>query len=980
VSFFALSILHKTIEIEGEENMSKRNLVSKKSENKNKGSSTFNYLIKHPAFHIYILSIVVIIGNIKGHYLQRVLKHVLPLSQELLDLTIYIFFGLLLILASIHFIRKYLIVSENIERTEKQFESVINNIKEVVFQTDGNGIWTYLNPAWTEVTGFSIEESLGKNFIDYIFPEDRERNIELSMPLIERKQDFCRHEIRYISKVRNYCWVEVFAQLRTDEEDNIIGTTGTLMDITQRKEMEQALIERERILQGVADATAILLRNVEIHKAFNKVLEVLGRATSADRVYIFQNSFDSLNQKHIVTQRYEWCNEGIEPQIDSPELQDVAYEDIGMMRWYNTLSSCNEICGDICEFPTGEREVLEPQGILTLAVVPIFVDEFFWGFIGFDDCSRNRVWSRSEITLLFTAAASIGGAIKRSEDENQIQELLRSDLKHTVQNLQNLVFKCKKDFENQIYFTLFEGRVAERIGLATDIVSGKNIVEVFLGKTAERIIDHFYNAFQGQVCNFEMQYEECVYYTSLSPIINNGEVIEVVGSSIDITDLKAAEEQIQYMAYYDTLTGLHNRAFFRKQLSYLISHANRNKETMAIMYLGLDRFKLINDTLGHIAGDELLKQAAGRLKLEVKDGDMLVRMGGDEFVIVFPEICIEGEISKKAQKIIEVFREPFNINCHELYISTSIGISLYPHDGVDMDTLIKNADTAMYRSKDNGSNNYQFYTDDMHKRAVERLELENSLRRSLVRNELFVVYQPRFNLKTEGIVGAEALLRWKHSTRGLISPTEFIPIAEETGLIHEIGKWVLYTACKQTQQWSDRVGADFHISVNISALQFQRADFVDLVKNVIIETNLNPGMLELEITENTIMQKTDIALNNIKELKEMGIEISIDDFGTGFSSLSYIKEFDSDNLKIDKSFIWDIGLSASNESIISAIISMAHSMGMAVIAEGVETKEQLEFLMNKSCDEVQGYLYSKPLEPMDFVSRFLLADEVCEVK
>jgi len=803
----------------------------------------------------------------------------------------------------------------NSVKTEEKYESVINNIKEVVFQTDSNGLWTFLNPAWTEVTGYTVQESLGVSFIEYVYPEDRDKNMSLFKPLINREKEYCRHEIRYVSKKNNYCWVEVFARLMLDDDGNLIGTSGTLMDITKRKKMEQALIDRERILLGVADATSILLRNVDIDKAFNKVLEVLGKATTADRVYIFQNSFDSITQKNVVSQKYEWCSEGIEPQIDSSDLQNVCYEDLGIMRWYDTLSSDNEISGSVCDFPSGERAILEPQGIKTVAVVPIFVDNIFWGFIGFDDCSQNRVWTKSETALLFTAATSIGGAIKRTKDENHIQALLKSDLKQTVQNLQNIVFKCKKDSNNQIYFTLAEGKLAEKIGLTTDIVFGRNLTEILLDKTEGVIIDNFFNAFEGQICNFEMKYEERIYYTSLSPIIYDSEIVEIVGSSIDITDLKAAEEQIRYLAYYDTLTGLPNRAFFRKQLNCFIAHAYHNNKKMAIMYLDLDRFKLINDTLGHLIGDELLKQTAIKLKQVVKGDDLIVRMGGDEFIIVLPEVYKEDYISRFAQKIIDVFKDSLNINGHEIYTSTSMGISLYPNDGTDIDLLIKKADTALYRSKESGRNNYQFYTEDMNKRALERLEMESNLRKALAKEELFVVYQPRIDVKTGKLVGAEALLRWRQPALGLISPIEFIPVAEETGMIHQIGKWVLYTACKQAKMWYDDTNLDFSISVNISALQFQKADFVDIIRNVILDTKLNPSMLELEITENTIMQKTERTIKIIKELKEMGIKISIDDFGIGFSSLSYIKEFDSDTLKIDKSFIWDIGLSLSNESI-----------------------------------------------------------------
>ena len=940
--------------------------------NKHRYMEALKLFIKSPMYLVFATITLIALLEVAGYYIHNYLDHKYPFAEGIVG---SILFSALLIPAfsiMAYYVRKYIIVTENSERAEAKFESVVNNIKEAVFQTDAHGLWTFLNPAWGEITGYTLEESIGKNFIEFVHPEDRERNTQLFIPLIERKKEYCRHEIRYITKDKSYRWVEVFARLTLDGGGNIVGTSGTLMDITKRKEMENELINREKLMQGVAEATTILLKTMDQNVAFNKALEVLGKVTRADRVYIFQNQHHPITHQNVVSQRYEWCNESIDPQIDNQESQNICYKRLGFIRWYEVLSSGKEICGFAENFPIEERKSLEEQGIISTVVVPICVDAVFWGFLGFDDCTKAREWTNSEISLLNAAAASIGSAIKRSEDELHIQRLLKNDLKQTVQNLQNLVFKCKKQRDNEIYFTLFEGKIAEQFGLTTDTVFEKGLDAVLGLETANILRKHLERAFQGEVCSFEIKYRENIYYTSLSPIREGKEVMQVVGSAIDISDLKRAEDQIHYMAYYDTLTGLPNRAFFREQMNYLLSHAHRNNHVIVIMFLDLDRFKLINDTLGHMAGDELLKITAHRLKEAVREVDMVVRMGGDEFILLFPEVSEESNISKLAEKVLHVFKESFVIAGHEIYISTSIGISLYPHDGKDIDTLIKNADTAMYRAKENGRNNYQFYTDNMNERAVKRLEMEYSLRKALEKEELFMVYQPRIDLKTKKVLGSEALIRWDHPTMGLISPTDFIPIAEETGLILPIGEWVLYTACRQARLWNDDGYSNLRVSINISAVQFHKENLVETIKRIVSETKLEPKLLELEITENIIMQNTERTVQIIRDLKEMGIQIAIDDFGTGFSSLSYIKEFEADTIKVDRSFIRDIGISMSNESIITAIVNMAHSLDMTVVAEGVETEGQLAFLSSRNCDEVQGYLFSKPVGPIEF--RALLED------
>ncbi|KRE41825.1 hypothetical protein ASG81_16285 [Paenibacillus sp. Soil522] len=423
------------------------------------------------------------------------------------------------------------------------------------------------------------------------------------------------------------------------------------------------------------------------------------------------------------------------------------------------------------------------------------------------------------------------------------------------------------------------------------------------------------------------------------------------------------EEKIEYHAYYDALTGLPNRILFNDRLKIALSDAHGSGKLLAVIFLDLDRFKVFNDTLGHETGDLLLKAVTERLTESLRQGDTISRMGGDEFLFLLPEIGGISQARIVAEKVINQLKMPFKINSHELFISASLGISMYPYDGDEIGILVKNADIAMYAAKNQGRNNYRFYNREMNIKAEKTLQMENSLRRALEREEFLLYYQPRFDLVSEKITGVEALIRWKHPDIGFVPPADFIPLAEEMGLIIPIGEWVLRTACIQHKAWLTKMTSPVSLSVNISAFQFQDSDFLDTVKRVLEEVSIEPHLLELELTESVVMNNGEMTIVKLKQLKELGIKISIDDFGTGFSSLNYLKHFPIDSLKIDRSFIKDIPMAPKDTAITKTIIALGRRLHLRVIAEGVETKEQLAFLSSRRCNEVQGYLISRPLPP-----------------
>lgn len=444
---------------------------------------------------------------------------------------------------------------------------------------------------------------------------------------------------------------------------------------------------------------------------------------------------------------------------------------------------------------------------------------------------------------------------------------------------------------------------------------------------------------------------------------------------------KKAEEKILFLAYYDSLTSLPNRVLFKDRLNQTLLIAQRHQRILAILFLDLDNFKRINDTLGHPAGDELLKQVADRLSNYIRKSDsisrystdefsaVVARLGGDEFTILLTEIAQVHDTIKVAQRILDAIAQPFDIEGQEVFITASIGIAIYPIDGEDVDSLLKNCDTAMYHAKNEGRNNYKFYEQSLNKTALDILALENNLRKALDKQEFRVYYQPRIDIRTRNVVGFEALIRWRHSQKGIIPPSEFIPIAEETGLIIPIGEWVLNEACKQNKTWQAAGFAPVFISVNLSGKQFKQQNLIKVIDHAMSEVRLDPKYLELEITE-SIIQDTKSTAGILRELRNLGLKIAVDDFGTGYSSLSYLRRFPLDTLKIDRSFVKDIAKDPDSEAIVKAIIAMAHCLKLKVIAEGVETEEQLKFLSDEGCDEFQGYLISPPL-PADEVVRFL---------
>lgn len=544
--------------------------------------------------------------------------------------------------------------------------------------------------------------------------------------------------------------------------------------------------------------------------------------------------------------------------------------------------------------------------------------------------------------------------------EKALQQALENDFRRIIKQLANLMFKIRQDEDGKFRFVLAEGMMAEQLSFTTETVRDREIRELFPSGTADLLERHVRSAHEGRHVRFEMSVFSRNFLVHLSPILKDLEVKEIVGTAIDISERHREEAKMKYMAYHDPLTSLPNRILFMDEIESRIARARAQGGQFAVLFLDLDGFKSINDTLGHAAGDELIRMVGSRLIRFAGSRGIASRFGGDEFAILLSE-ADEREAREGAQRILErLGQQPYVVNNLEIYISPSVGISLFPKDGDTADTLIKHADVAMYHAKAKGKNNCQFFDASMIENRMRKLRLESALRKAVEQGRFLLHYQPQVDIRTNRIIGIEALIRWDHPESGLLMPDEFIPAAEENGLIVPIGKWVLREACRQNKAWQDAGYAPVPVAVNISSRQFMTVGFVAMVRSILEETGLDPQFLELEITENIIAD-----VRSTKEivtgLQEIGVKVSIDDFGSGFSSLRLLSELPISKLKIDRSFIRE--LDDRNRSLVRAMIGLARNLGLEVLAEGVETDEQIGFLLQLDCAWVQGNRCCAPMEP-----------------
>lgn len=801
---------------------------------------------------------------------------------------------------------------EALRASEEKYRDLVENSNEVIFTLDTNAVVTYISPAVEPVGGYTQDEVIGRSSVEFIHPDDA-ADVALSMQKVIAG-DLDPTEYRLRLKSGEYRWVRSASKPIYDGSE-IVGIRGVLVDVTERRMAEEAVRDSERrfraLVENSSDGIALVSRDGNVAYLGPSTSKIIGYQPEE----LMGQSVLGIVHPDDVAEAGQTLSEVVSEGTSVPKAYRVRHKD-GSWRWIEIRAT----------------NLLEEPSVQAIVA-------------NYRDITERKLADE---------------ALKRSEENHKALALAIPDLMlrvrrdgtitdHKADDLRALSLPEVQPDSSTLHDVLAEH--AEQFMRFVDIALSTRESQVF----------EYQDSFAGTPREFEAR------------VVASTED-EAVAIVRDITERKNAEMTIRQLAYHDSLTGLPNRALFEDRLKMALAQARRSHEMLAVMFLDLDRFKLVNDTLGHGAGDALLRVVADELTELLREGDTVARVGGDEFTLLLPGISSTADAVEVANRILTRLKAPKRIADREFRVTTSIGITVFPADGEDAEVLLRNADTAMYRAKDRGRDNYQLYTAQMNETVVEKLSLESDLRRALENREFVVYYQPIADVKTGHFMGAEALVRWNDPKRGLTQPDDFIPFAEDTGLIIPLGEWVLREAVSQARRWIDAGLPQLRLTVNLSAKQLQDEPLVEMVAEALRESGLPAERLQLEITEGAMMHNVESAIRTLKELRHLGIGVAVDDFGTGYSSLSYLKRFPVDTVKIDRSFVRDLTIDPNDAAIVTTVLAMARNLGLHVVAEGVETRQQLEFLREHECHEFQGYLLSRPITGDDFMKLVKVAE------
>ncbi|OQZ01590.1 MAG: hypothetical protein B6D35_02770 [Candidatus Brocadia sp. UTAMX2] len=842
--------------------------------------------------------------------------------------------------------------NEVMQHTIKFFENLLRASTDGILITDATHNIIIANEAFCCLIGQQQRDVIETNlfyWLEHLDPHGIGRWTDLVNELHQKGS--CRN-VEFVmeqgSRIQKYFSVNasLLQQVATEE-------TGVIMsiwrDITEQKQA-MLLMEQMRITTFLKDVGIALTRGNTLQETLYHCADAVVSNLDAAfaRIWVLNKEKEVLELQ---------ASAGMYIHIDGPHGRiPVGKFKIGLIAREQKPILTNAVFDDT---HISNKEWARQEGMVAFAGYPLIIEDRLVGVLAM--FARKKL---PEFTIRALAAVAdvIALGIVHKQDE---EELRKSEIRFRTifDNANDGILMV--DIETKKFYA-GNKRVCQMFGYTSEEIRNVSVMDIYPRRDSLYLLEHFEKYVRREIVQAEdmpvKRKDGSVFYADINTsLITFAGKTYLMGILRDVTERRQTEEKIRHLAFHDALTALPNRLLFADRLNLALAHAHRTKEMLAVLFLDLDRFKIINDTLGHTVGDQLLRGVADRLKNCVREDDTIARLGGDEFSLLLPGITREEDVIRVAHKIIEILKKPWTIDGYELYVTASLGIVLYPNDGRDAETLLKNADSAMYYAKEQGKNNYQFYTATMHAESLRKMIMERDIRRALERNEFTVHYQPFVNSITGQIVGMEALIRWQHPQRGLILPEEFLPLAEDTRLIVSIDEWVLRSVCIQNKTWQDAGFQPGYIAVNLSAHTFQQRNITGIIIAILKETKLDPRFLGLEITEGIAMQDIETTIHKVREMGDLNIQIAIDDFGTGFSSLSYLKKFPVNKLKISPHFIKDIVGNQKDKIIVSSIVALAQGLHFGVVAEGVENRDQLVALQQLECDELQGNLFCHPL-------------------
>ncbi|MEP9410769.1 MAG: EAL domain-containing protein [Candidatus Brocadia sp.] len=837
------------------------------------------------------------------------------------------------------------------QRTIEFFEKLLRASTDGIVITDVSHNIIVVNEAFCSFFGRQRREVLETNlflWLEQIGTDGPKRWVEMENRVYA--EGSC-HDVEFVLTSPNGAkHLSINASLveRVGNED-----AGVIMsiwrDVTEQKRTAE-LVEQMRLATFVKDVSVALTRNNTLQEILRYCAEAVANHLHAAFARIW-----TLNERENVLELQ--ASAGMYTRVKGFHSRiPVGKFKIGRIAQERKPHLANFVFDGL---HVGNKDQARRKGMAAFAGYPLVVGEHLIGVMAM--LVRNQL---TEFTLRALASVADIIALGIVHKQNE-EELIKSENRFkTIFNSANDGI-LMTDIETRRLF-MGNTKICQMLGYTAEEIKKLTVMDIHPREALFHVIDEFERHADNKnalASNIPMKRKDnSIFYVDInSSLITIAGKTYLMGIFRDITERKQTEEKIRHIAFHDPLTNLPNRLLFNDRLTLAIAHARRTREMLAVMFLDLDRFKIINDTMGHTFGDQLLYCIAEKMKKCVREGDTVARLGGDEFSLLITGITHMKDVHTIARKILNIFKQQWVIGEQELYITASIGVAFYPDNGEDVETLLKNADVAMYDAKEQGRNNYQFYVPAMHAKSFKRMAMETDLRRALEHKEFVVYYQPQMDINTGQIIGTEALVRWQHPDRGLIFPSEFLSYAEETRLVVSLDEWVLQTACIQNKAWQDAGFQPMCVAVNLSAHTFQKQDLVEKIKSILMKTGLNPHFLGLEITESIAMQDIETTIKKLKDLRDLGIQIAIDDFGEGFSSLRYLKLFPINKLKFSPYFVRDIVRNQDDKAIVASVIALARSMKFRVIAEGVETDDQLSLLKQLQCDDVQGYLFCEPL-------------------